>query len=249
MKSNNPKTDAWNHIGGLFWSQGRTSARPSSVELDLFCADVASGERVCLVGASTLELAEELLRLGARLTVLDFSERMVDDLTAAVDGADIRVCDITAPVPEDLLGVHSWVLADRLINRFDASEAVKGVQGMASLLAAGGVLRNSVKLGLYPMDETMLNHAQAAGTAETFWNAETRTIDFSLAGESLETGILPHGTIDIELLKQWYLGRGREKRFDEAEILDLLTSAGLTEPEVAEFPDAPGTAMFSARRS
>lgn len=247
MTASNPKADAWDQIGGLFWTQGRVSARPSRTELDMFCADLVPGQRVCMVGASTRELAEEILNRGAQLTVLDFSQRMVRDLASVIDHADIRVADITGELPADLVGVHSRVVSDRLVNRFDGAEAAKGARGMAALLGKGGVLRTSVKLGLYPMDKTMLEHAEDAGTADTFWDAESRTIDFSKAGASLEAGMLPHGSIDIKLLKQWYVGRGREKRFDDREVRDILLAAGLTDVNAVEFPDAPDTAMFSAR--
>lgn len=249
MTLSNPKASAWNQIGGLFWTQGRVSARPSRTELDLFTADMMPGQRVCMIGASTRELAEEILRRGARLTVLDFSERMVRDLSSVIDDADIRVADITGNLPADLEGAHSWVVSDRLVNRFDAAEALKGVDGMSALLAEGGLVRTSVKLGLYPMDEKMLEHAGATGRAETFWDADSRTIDFSKAGASLEAGVLPHGSIDLELLKQWYIGRGKEKRFNDTEVRDVLLAAGLADVTSEEFPDAPGTAMFTARRT
>lgn len=249
MTLSNPKASAWNQIGGLFWTQGRVSARPSRTELDLFTTDMMPGQRVCMIGASTRELAEEILRRGARLTVLDFSERMIRDLSAVIDNADLRVVDITDEIPADLVGEHSWVVSDRLINRFDAAEALKGIGGMSALLAKRGLVRTSVKLGLYPMDEKMLEHADATGTSETFWDADSRTIDFSKAGASLEAGVLPHGSIDLDLLKQWYVGRGKEKRFNEAEVREVLLTAGLADVKVEEFPDAPGTAMFTARRT
>ncbi len=249
MTSMNPKAKAWNQIGGLFWTQGRVNARPSRTELDLFTADITPGQRVCMIGASTRELAEEILRRGARLTVLDFSERMVRDLSAVVQDADIRVADITGEIPADLVGAHSWVVSDRLLNRFDAAEAPKGVGGMSALLAKEGLVRTSVKLDLYPMDKKMLKHAGTTGTAEDFWDAESRTIDFSKAGASLEAGVLPHGSIDLEQLKQWYIGRGREKRFNDIEVRDLLLAAGLVDVTSQEFLDAPETVMFTARRA
>ncbi|WP_462417897.1 class I SAM-dependent methyltransferase [Kytococcus sp. Marseille-QA3725] len=249
MTSSNPKASAWDQIGGLFWTQGRVSARPSRTELDLFTADMMPGQRVCMIGASTRELAEEILRRGARLTVLDFSERMIRDLSAVIDNADLRVVDVTDKIPADLVGEHSWVVSDRLINRFDAAEALKGTGGMSALLAKRGLVRTSVKLGLYPMDEKMLEHADATGTSARFWDADSRTIDFSKAGESLEAGVLPHGSIDLDLLKLWYVGRGKEKRFNEAEVREVLLAAGLADVKVEEFPDAPDTAMFTAQRT
>lgn len=245
----NPKAHAWNEVGGLFWTQGRVSARPSQAELDAFCAGIDSTHRVCVIGASTKELAESLLQRGATVTVLDFSERMCRDLENAVSGADVRVADITADLPADLVGRQDFVLSDRLVNRFDGAEAQLGVNGMASLVGARGEVRTSVKLGLYAMDETMLEHAREQGTADLFWDQETRTIDFSQAGESLEAGVLPHGSIDLAVLKSWYVGRGREKRFEDEEVFELLSIAGLADISVSEFPDAPGTNLYAARAS
>jgi hypothetical protein len=232
----------------MFWTHGRTSARPSLIELDAFCSDVNRGDRVCVVGASTKELAEALLARQAKVTVLDFSARMCKDLGEIVDGADIRVTDITAPLPGDLIGVYDFVLSDRLINRFDAAEARRGVEGMAMLLNSSGEVRTSVKLGLYAMDEIMLEHARKQGNASLFWDEATQTIDFSKAGESLDAGVLPHGTIDLDLLKSWYVGRGREKRFGDADVRELLAQSGLVDISVSKFPDAPGTNFYIAHR-
>lgn len=245
----NPKAEAWNGVGGMFWTHGRITARPSLTELEAFCSGVQHGHRVCVVGASTKELAEALIARRAEVTVLDFSARMCRDLADALDGADIRVVDITAPLAADLVGLYDFVLADRLINRFDAAEAKRGVGGMASLLNPSGEVRTSVKLGLYAMDELMLEHARRHGDPSLFWDESTQTIDFSRAGESLDAGVLPHGTIDLDLLKSWYVGRGREKRFSDAEVCELLAQAGLVDIAVSKFPDAPRTNFYIARRS
>lgn len=243
----NPKAEAWNKIGGKFWTEGRKSARPSALELDLFTTGISATDRVVVVGASTKELVEELMGKGARVVTIDFSDQMCIDLRDAVPDADVRVVDVTRPIPHELVGTADWVLSDRLINRFDAAEAATGVSGMVSLLSGGGMLRQSVKIGLYAMDETMLAHARKAGVAHTFWDEATNTIDFSRAGVSLDSGILPHGEIDMDLLKQWYLGRGREKRFSDAEVRDLFEQAGCVVEQVQPFPDAPETLMYDSR--
>lgn len=246
MTSNN-KVEAWNKIGGKFWTEGRKSARPSAEELDLFTTGISTTDRVVVVGASTKELVENLMGKGIRVMTIDFSDQMCDDLCEAVPDAEVRVVDVTRPIPSDLLGTADWVLSDRLINRFDAAEAATGVAGMASLLSDGGMLRQSVKIGLYPMDETILAHAREAGATHLFWDEETSTIDFSRAGDSLDSGILPHGEINMDLLKQWYIGRGREKRFSDAEVRDLFEQTGCVVEKVQPFPDAPETLMYDSR--
>lgn len=245
----NPKAEAWNHIGGMFWTHGRESARPSVEELESFCEDVCPGDPVCLIGASTRELAEALLDKGARLKVLDFSERMCRDLALAVPGADIEVCDITQSIEDSLSGKYTLVVSDRLINRFDLAEAYRGARGMYDLLAPGGHVKTSVFLGLYPMDKTMIAYAKQHGGDERFWDFSSQTIDFAAAEDALESGILPHGTIPKELLKLWYVGRGREKRFTADEVHEILMSAGFGEVTVSPFPDAAGTELFVAART
>lgn len=249
MRSTNPKAMAWDKVGGLFWSHGRTSARPSQLELDLFTQKVAPGDKVCVVGASTRELVDALIDLKAKVTVLDFSSQMCDDLGAVVEGAEIYTVDITESLPNRLLGQHKYVMCDRLVNRFDLAEAARGVDGMVSLLQPGGTLVASVKLGLYPMDLRMIEHAQESGTLDSFWDEKTTSIDFSSAGSSLEKGVLPHGNIDPNTLKEWYRGRGVEKRFSDREVRDLLTNGQLSVEDVLPLPDAPETNMYFAHLS
>lgn len=244
----NPKASAWDQIGGLFWTQGRVSARPSQSELDEFCSGIEPNQKVCVIGASTKELCEEVISLDAQLTVIDFSQKMIQDLSLVLNEGDLRVLDITAEIPADLDARFDFVLSDRLINRFDHEEARRGVEGMSNLLLSGGIMRTSVKLGLYPMDRTMLSHAAEADCVDDFWDEATQTIDFSRAGASLEAGLLPHGSIDKILLKDWYKGRGREKRFTEQEIETLLKEAHFEDIQASIFPDASETKMFMGIR-
>ena len=69
----NPKANAWDHLGGLFWTIGRKSARPSPREIDLFLAEFLPGAHVVVVGASSKELTKVAASRGFRVTTLDFS--------------------------------------------------------------------------------------------------------------------------------------------------------------------------------
>lgn len=245
----NTKSAAWDHVGGLFWTKGRTSARPSRRELDRFCAGIEPGMRCIIVGASTRDLVESVREVTDNVLVLDFSPRMCADLANELPGCDIRVVDITQPVSTDLAESGHWILAERLINRFDTQEAIQGAQGMFSLLTVGGRLRTSIKLGLYPMDEVMIEHGQSSGELGQFWDDATTTIDFSRAGDALSQGLLPHGSIERNVLQQWYVGRGREKRFNHSEVEELLLSNGFTQLVSEPLPDATDTTLYSATKS
>ncbi|MCM0622623.1 hypothetical protein [Nocardioides bruguierae] len=243
----NTKAAAWNAVGGMFWTHGRVSARPSGEELALFTRGVAPGDRVVLIGASTRELAERLQEIGADLTVLDFSERMCADLRAASPGIEVICHDILEPATA-LAGSAKWVLSDRLVNRFDATEAVHAVGTMMELLQPEGVLRATIKLGLYPMDDRMIAEGERLGTLSAFWDESSRTIDFATAGEALSSGLLAHGDIPREVLLEWYQGRGRETRLDAPDVTELFARCDLEVKNEIDLPDAPGTSMFEAVR-
>ena len=116
----NTKAAAWDKIGNLFWEKGRTSAKPSAYEMDLFIRDIRSGDRVCVIGASTKELVCLLMDRGAKVTVYDFSNGMCQSLREAVSDPSVVIeqLDIVAPMDADLIGSQDYVLNDRLINRF-----------------------------------------------------------------------------------------------------------------------------------
>jgi SAM-dependent methyltransferase len=247
------KSAAWDHIGGMFWRLGRKSAKPSEAEIGIFL-DAAPGTRLCIVGASTRDLAEAALARGFELTVLDFSPVMCRDLRAELAGRPIRVeqGDILDP-PEDLVrSGFDLVLSDRLVNRFDSSHAQSCVEGHCRLLRPGGEARMSVKLGFYALDDALIREAERQGLAEEVYDPSDRTIDYSKARSVLEAVPVRHGDIPREALIEWYVGRGRESRF-EAEQLEAIgdrASAPIGELLASrKFPDAPDTMLLSIRRS
>lgn len=253
LQTENTKAAAWDLIGSLFWESGRTTAKPSDEEIGLFLDGITAGDRCTVVGASTKDLVEALLGLGAEVTVVDFSQRMCDDLRAALPEGSCRIQrhDITRRAPLELRGTQKFVLNDRLVNRFSEAEARKGLEGMLDLLADGGQVRASIKLGLYPMDERMIANGRERGTLDSFYDAEAKVIDFAAAGDVLTDSLLPHGDIDPDLLLQWYRGRGREQRFDHEDVTALLAAAdvegrGLELTRHTEFGQAPKTRMYTA---
>ncbi|GGK78908.1 class I SAM-dependent methyltransferase [Mangrovihabitans endophyticus] len=255
-KATNAKSAAWDLIGSQFWEAGRTSAKPSPEEIGLFLREIPPGARCAVIGASTKDLIEALIGRGAVVTVLDFSARMCTDLAAALPAGACQVCqlDITAEVPAELRGTQDVVLSDRLINRFSDTELQRGLTGMLELLAPGGQVRASVKMGLYPMDERMIAIGTERGCLQDFYRPADRVIDFAAAGEVLVDALLAHGQIPAPTLLDWYRGRGREKRVTHEDMTGLIAAVrgngrALRLVEFSEFPQAPQTTMYVAEAS
>lgn len=222
----NDKAQAWDLLGGQFWSRGRTTARPSVKEVDWFLNGLEAGQNCMVIGASTKSLIEMARHRGLNVTVLDFSRRMCGDLEHELGGVlDVLVGDITRPISRGLLGRYDAVLSDRLLNRFDEEEAGRAIVGMLDLLRNGGVLRTSVRLGMYPMDIRMIDEGKRRGNLNRFYDETAGVIDYSAAGSVLSDCVLPHGRIDEETLLGWYRLRGREKRFDDNEVRRLIAEA------------------------
>ncbi len=254
IRKTNPKSAAWDLVGGTFWESGRRTARPSTAEIERMTRGIPEGAGCVVVGASTRDLVVALLGRGAKVTVLDFAERMCADLRAALPpgACPIHQHDITSAPPSHLAGRQDYVLSDRLINRFSETEALPGLLGMAGLLSVGGQVRTTVKLGLYPMDGRMIELGRRNGCLAAFYDERQRVVNFAAAGQILEEALLPHGDIPVEVLLNWYRGRGTEKRFEHEDVVELfansptrrgtlrLLSSGL-------LPDAPATRLYIGR--
>jgi hypothetical protein len=250
----NPKSAAWDLVGAQFWESGRQTAKPSTAEIERMTDGIPAGARCVVVGASTRDLIMALLDRGATVVVLDFAERMCADLRAALPpgACQIHQHDITGAPPDQLAGCQHYVLSDRLINRFSETEARPGLLGMAGLLAVGGEVRTSVKLGLYPMDERMIELGRRSGRLAAFYDERQRVMNFAAAGEILEQALLPHGDIPAGVLLDWYRGRGTEKRFEHEDIVQLFANSGtghgtLRLVSSVFLPDAPATRLYTGR--
>jgi hypothetical protein len=245
------KAEAWDVIGSLFWELGRRSARPSEQEIDEFLTGLPPCSPCAVIGASTKELIEAMIDAGHEMTVLDFSQRMCADLGSVLGAGQCRIqqLDITQPVPERLRATQEAVLSDRLLNRFGPEEAVAALAGMAALMAPGGEIRATVKLGFYPMDLRMISLGRERGCLDRFYDPGQKTLDFGAADGVLESAVLPHGEIPRDLLLQWYRGRGVEKRFDDAEIrvLSEQFDGPLRLVDAAVVPDSPETMRYRWR--
>ena len=250
----NPKAAAWDAVGGRFWREGRASARPSAREIGAFLDGIVPGRRCAVVGASTKGLVEEALRRRLRTTVIDFSPVMLADLRAElpVAGYDCVCADATAEPPPELRDAVDAALSDRLINRFTHDDLRLFLRATLLMLAPGGELRTTVKLGFYPMDRLLIEEGKARGTLDRFWDEATRTIDYAVARDELEARLLPHGTIPRPVLLAWYHGRGRETRFSDEAIAAAVLEARADRRRFVDLrrwpcPDARDTQLYLAR--
>ncbi len=249
----NAKALAWDALGGTFWKQGRTSARPSAAEIQIFLSEIAAGERCGILGASTKELIEAAVACQLDVVVFDFSAVMLEELKTAIgeDSCTYVYLDLLDPIPAALKRSVRFAVADRLINRFSHHEIPAFFRNVLGLLAASGELRTTVKLGFYPMDLLLIEEGRRRGTLSRFYDEETCTFDYASAREELEACLVPHGSIERNVLLDWYVGRGKESRFKHKGVQQQLLDAkdGLRRfnlTEAVSCPDAPHTFMYRA---
>ncbi len=222
----NDKAKAWDIIGKDFWKSGRKTAKPSNKHIRKFSEGIFSTSYVCIVGASTKNLIEHLLAKNCNVFVYDFSEKMCMDLRKEIDDkkCKIELKDITKP---KLLNLNKfdYVLNDRLINRFNIEETISYLNSCNKILKKGGIVRSSIKIGLYPMDEILLKNAKSRGLEKHFFNSKTSTINYEASAPVLKECVQKHGNISKEKLINWYLNRREEKRFSITDFDNLVNSS------------------------
>src|SRR5438067_6538937 len=249
MTSSNPKAQAWDAIGLKYYFLGRRSGKPTRASILWFVRDLTGDSRCLVVGGTSVAVVRAALRSGCYLEVVDFSVRVCADLRQQLPKA-VRIArrDVLKPAPAEEEGSFSHLLCDALINRFDASEAGRFERQAARLLRPGGILRTIVKLGNYPMDLRLLEMAGDSSRL-TFWDEATQTIDYGQLGCLLERGFVRHGGIRRQDLLGWYRHRGREKRYQAADLRRLFGSRRWA--ELAIHPEAPGSdrIRLEARRT
>ncbi len=214
---------AWDAVAGLYWRQ--SIGNPPTLEmLDNFLSDVKIGDRVAVIGASTYNLISEVAVRGASLSVLDFSQRMLDELRADLPDAEIDFhrIDISSGSPSAFARRYDFVLSDRLINRIDRHDIPHALSFLVEMLDTDGMLKCSVRLGLYEADLRVIAQVGQSDTLNSFLDGATNEIDYS----RLPPDILEHalGSRELAML---YAARGREKRFTEDELMLYLQEAGV----------------------
>ena len=224
----NPKADAWDLVGGLFWKIGRKNAKPNDSMIASFLSGVSKKDRIMVIGASTKFLVEAALLKSEHITVIDFSSKMCEDLREEIhdEHCSILVQDILSPPNTENLTQQNVIIAERLVNRFSSAETQQFFNNIRHFLAADGLVRLTIKLGLYEIDKSLIAEGERKGTLLNFYDQNAKVIDFSQAKEELKTSVVAHGDIPRDLLIRWYEGRGKEARFDDADILQLINKYG-----------------------
>lgn len=247
----NGKARAWDAMGAEFWLHGRPAARPSANEIGLYLELIPCEASCAILGASSRDLVECASRRGLKVTVFDFSKRMVDALLQALPSSHFEVVlhDVTKPFDKSLRRSFDFVLADRLINRLTTQEARGALTSVAELLLDEGEFRTAVHLGLYPMDLLLLKEAKSRGILSEVWDESAHTIDYCAAREILAQCILPHGDIPRDILQVWYENRGKESRYNQEDIEQLVSvespcHAQLSILRQQTFPDAMSSQLF-----
>lgn len=217
------RAQAWDAIGDKFWKIGRDSARPNHQDLNTFLLDIPAGAKVAVIGASTKYLIEEAVNRGINVTVFDFSSVMLGDLEKVMGNSVVyKNYDILTNPPDFYINGFDFVLSDRLVNRFTKEEAVIVYSNMFKLINKTGIVCNTVKLGLYKMDKRLFEYADEHNLKKIFFDEKTNTINFKKAEPILNECIVEHGEIPKDILHFWYLGRGKESRFFEKDIYEII---------------------------
>lgn len=237
----NPKASAWDLIGSDYWAASYNGG-PVGQDIEAYLDGVDANTALAVVGASTVHLIRAAVERGVSVTVLDFAEgQRAALLEAAREWPGGTRCavehyDATAPTSAKLRHRFDLVLADRLVNRFTEAEALAGIPGLLSLVAPGGRLRTTIRLGLYERDRALLAAAEREGRTGEFFDAESMEIDYGKAGDLLDETIPDHGDIPRATLLDFYRLRGPEKRMtssDVARYVDAASSRSITARIVA----------------
>ncbi|MFF3570930.1 class I SAM-dependent methyltransferase [Nocardia jiangxiensis] len=233
----NPKAVAWDRLGSAYWNLNYNGG-PNPSACVQYLDGVAAGERVLLVGASTVALARAVLDAGAELVVADFSAVMLAELEYLLPGqAEFVRVDVTRADPR-FDDAFDLVLADRLVNRFVLAEMRGALRTLSGAVRPGGKLRLSYRLGLYERDVPVLAEAARRGETSAVFDEAQFDVDYSGAAEWLATVLPPHGDIPMDMLVDFYVARGREHRIRTGELDELAAQviSDSTRYEIAHLP-------------
>lgn len=242
----NDKSFAWNIIGSQFWRKGRITARPSDKDINSFLKGIPPKSKCTIIGASTKYLIDAAIKRNLNVTVMDFSNVMLDELEKENGNVICQYIlhDILEEVPECLLHSQEYVISERLINRFSYEERTIALRNMTNLLKIDGEIRSTIRLGLYPMDLRLIKYGHMHGNLTDFYDDETKTIDFSKTKNFLRECIVSHGDIAIEILYQWYIGRKKESRLTRDDVLKMMNDLKLDCVEESVCSEDNDTVMF-----
>ncbi|MDE5415403.1 hypothetical protein [Alkalihalobacterium chitinilyticum] len=218
------KQVAWDSVGLNFWKLGRDTAKPSSDTLDWYTENVTETNSVLIIGGTTVDLINAMEVVGAKVSVVDFSSRICNELRDYVS-AQTKI--INQDVVNDFKNwgeTYDLICSDTLINRFDQDEANRFQENLYNILKDNGKMKSTVKIGMYPMDHELIQFAKNNEISIDFWDEDSNTMDYSKAKPILENALIPHGNINKEDLIAWYGNRCKEKRFYENDLRLLFNS-------------------------
>ncbi|MFJ5631836.1 hypothetical protein ACIQF5_04205 [Streptomyces goshikiensis] len=241
------KAKAWDLVGQSYWNSGYYGG-PAPEHGPVFGRLLQPGVRTAVVGASTVSLSKAAQEAGSELHVLDFAAGILREAGEWLGLAEDRthLVDVTRPVPEELASAYALVLADRLVNRFSASDLPGGLRGLRDLVAPGGTLALTVRFGWYERDRE-LHDALTPAEQELFWRSDAGEIDYSALPDR-DLPLPTWGGISGEVMREHMRARGREARFGKSELLGLV--AGLGGLQLEDVIDAAdGTALVILKRS
>ena len=204
---------AWNLIGQLFWDIGHRSLREDKNIINLLLCDINPEKKCCIIGASTVPLIQEMLQLNFKISVLDFSRQMCKDLKKEIapQKCDIKIFNIINKLPEKLYNSYHYIFADQLINCFRKEDIPLFFANISKLLITDGELRAIIKIGLYKIDEEIIEQGEKLKISNGFYDEKNQTINYSKAYHELS--VLLENNIHKESLINWYFYRGEEMRF------------------------------------
>jgi hypothetical protein len=218
---------SWNVFGADHWLSASEMSRPSSAEIDGFLRGADPSIPVLVLGGTTVELIAAALDRGADVHVLDFAERVLQGVEGRFGASNVslHLHDLIRPAPPSLFKRFAIVACDRLITRFHRSEMPRVLATMLAFVCPHGALRASVRFGLSPFDESVIETGRRMGTLDRFWNPATRTIDWALAGDELSICAQADGNIPREIVIAWSRLRGVETRLEPPDIGGLIEEA------------------------
>jgi hypothetical protein len=247
------KLASWDHFGPQYWELAAMTSHPSPHEVSQFLAGVTENAQVLIIGATTRVLVAEAIARGSCVFVMDFAPRLIEKLRSALPSGRLAFVrhDISDSVPARLRGRFDLVASDRLINRFHYSEMSRVCANMGALARSGGRVRMTARLGLYPLDEALIQEGRKRGTLQDFWDEQTLTIDWSRVGEELDVCATSHGHIPREVVIEWSRQRGVESRVSDADMRRIISEAGapFVLESVVDMDVAPNTKLYTVFRA
>lgn len=240
------KAHAWDLVGESYWNSGYYGG-PAPEHGPVFLRLLRAGVRTAVVGASTVSLSKAAQQAGSDLHVLDFAPGILRASGEWLGLTEDRrhLVDVTRPVPVHLAHTYALVLADRLVNRFSATDLPPGLRGLRDLLAPGGTLALTVRFGWYERD-LELHGALTPAEQELFWRPDAGEVDYAVLPDR-DLPLPVWGGISGEVMREHIRARGREARFSKDELLHVLTRlGGLHCEDVIDAAD--GTALVILRK-